>query len=124
MKYDPKTKRLIKTPEDIARHKAIREQFKNKPTIEELVASGELSGHPIPHGIFMDMLMLLHNLRQEREKAGLSLTEVAERSGMDKSTLSKLESGKQTNPTLDTILRYVKALGKEVRWQLVDAGKD
>src|SRR4051794_35944033 len=37
---------------------------------------------------------------QARVEAGLSLADMAERTGMDKAALSRLESGKQPNPTL------------------------
>jgi transcriptional regulator with XRE-family HTH domain len=41
-------------------------------------------------------------LRRERRRAGLSLTEVARRAGIAKSTLSQLESG-TGNPSLETL---------------------
>ncbi|GAA1744667.1 XRE family transcriptional regulator [Luedemannella helvata] len=41
-------------------------------------------------------------LRRERERAGLSLTEVARRAGIAKSTLSQLESG-TANPSVETL---------------------
>lgn len=41
-------------------------------------------------------------LRRERERAGLSLTEVARQANIAKSTLSQLESGKG-NPNLETL---------------------
>jgi transcriptional regulator with XRE-family HTH domain len=41
-------------------------------------------------------------LRHERERAGLSLTEVARRAGIAKSTLSQLESG-VGNPSVETL---------------------
>ena len=42
------------------------------------------------------------SLRRERERAGLSLTEVAKRAGVAKSTLSQLESG-AGNPSVETL---------------------
>ena len=39
-------KKIDWTPDDRSRHQAIREKFKDKPTIEELVAQGELSDSP------------------------------------------------------------------------------
>jgi transcriptional regulator with XRE-family HTH domain len=41
-------------------------------------------------------------LRRERQRAGLSLTEVARRAGLAKSTLSQLESG-SGNPSVETL---------------------
>ena len=40
-------KKIDWTPEKRLRHKAIRETFKDRPSIDELVACGELSGQPM-----------------------------------------------------------------------------
>jgi transcriptional regulator with XRE-family HTH domain len=48
-------------------------------------------------------------LRRERRRAGLSLTEVARRAGIAKSTLSQLESG-TGNPSLETLWAICVAL--------------
>lgn len=42
------------------------------------------------------------SLRRERERAGISLTELARRAGLAKSTLSQLEAG-SGNPSLETL---------------------
>ena len=60
-------------------------------------------------------------LRQERERQGLSLTDLAERTGIDRATISKLETGKVANPTLSTLTVYAGALGKRLSWSLTDA---
>ncbi|MBH0777087.1 helix-turn-helix domain-containing protein [Nocardia bovistercoris] len=49
------------------------------------------------------------SLRRERTRAGLSLTEVAQRAGIAKSTLSQLESG-SGNPSLETLWALCVAL--------------
>src|SRR6204780_4029613 len=48
-------------------------------------------------------------LRRERHRTGLSLTEVARRAGIAKSTLSQLESG-AGNPSLETLWAICVAL--------------
>lgn len=48
-------------------------------------------------------------LRRERSRAGLSLSEVAQRAGIAKSTLSQLESG-AGNPSLETLWALCVAL--------------
>lgn len=108
------------TPEDRARHKAIREEFKDRPTIEQLRERGYFSGS-MTMGALMDLLQALHDLKTVREAAGLSLADVAERSGIDKAALSRLENGIQSNPTVETLLRYAAAVGKRLRWTLEDA---
>ena len=50
------------------------------------------------------------SLRRERARAGLSLTEVARRAGVAKSTLSQLESG-TGNPSVETLWALGVALG-------------
>jgi transcriptional regulator with XRE-family HTH domain len=49
-------------------------------------------------------------LRRERKRAGLSLTELARRAGIAKSTLSQLESG-TGNPSVETLWSLGVALG-------------
>jgi transcriptional regulator with XRE-family HTH domain len=49
------------------------------------------------------------SLRRERHRAGLSLTEVARRAGIAKSTLSQLEAG-MGNPSLETLWAICVAL--------------
>lgn len=50
------------------------------------------------------------SLRRERARAALSLTELAKRAGIAKSTLSQLESG-AGNPSLETLWALGTALG-------------
>lgn len=54
--------------------------------------------------------LIASSLRRERERAGLTLTEVARRAGMAKSTLSQLESG-TGNPNLETLWAICTVLG-------------
>ena len=44
-------------------------------------------------------------LKAERERQGLSLSDVSERCGVEKGAISRLENGLNANPTLDTIRR-------------------
>jgi len=57
-------------------------------------------------------------LRRERERSGLSLSEVARRAGVAKSTLSQLETG-AGNPSIETLWALAVALGVPFS-QLVD----
>jgi transcriptional regulator with XRE-family HTH domain len=57
-------------------------------------------------------------LRRERERAGLTLSEVARRAGLAKSTLSQLEAG-TGNPSVETLWSIGVALGVPFS-QLVD----
>ena len=59
-------------------------------------------------------------LSDERQRQGLSLADLNERSGIDRGTLSKLENDGDPNVTMNTLLRYAEALGKSILVQLED----
>lgn len=58
---------------------------------------------------------VIGQLRTERERQGLTLADVEQRSGLRRSVLSRLESDQSRNPTLLTLQRYAAALGMTVR---------
>jgi DNA-binding XRE family transcriptional regulator len=101
------------TKADRARHKAIREEFAKCPTQEELEASGEYEG-PIKSGAYFAAKILIHELRKARQAAGLTLAAVSKLTGMDQATLSRLENGRHPNPTVDTLWRYARAVGRQL----------
>lgn len=106
--------------EDRARHQAIRERFEQeRPTPEELIASGEFN-RPVLNSSYFGLRQVVTLLKAAREEAGLSLADVARRSGIGKAALSRLENGQQINPTLNTLYRYAAAVGKQVTWGLQD----
>jgi len=51
----------------------------------------------------------------------MSLAEVTALTGMDRSSLSKLETGLRPNPTVETLVRYAEAVGKRLVVSLADA---
>jgi transcriptional regulator with XRE-family HTH domain len=65
-------------------------------------------------------------LRAERERQGLSLADIADRTGMDRAAIHKLEIGVNKNPTLATLSQYAEAIGVRIEWSLkaIDAGSD
>ncbi|WP_420031694.1 helix-turn-helix domain-containing protein [Streptomyces sp. cg28] len=58
-------------------------------------------------------------LKELRQDAGLSLSELARRSGVGKGTLSELESGRR-NPTLETLYALTTVLGRPLSAVLDD----
>jgi transcriptional regulator with XRE-family HTH domain len=54
--------------------------------------------------------VIAESLRRERQRAGISLSDLARRAGIGKSTLSQLESG-TGNPNLETLWALGGALG-------------
>ncbi len=109
------------TAADRARHKAIREEFENCPTQEDMEASGQYEG-PIKNGAYFNVRVLIHELKQARRTARLTLAEVARLSGMDQASLSRLENGHQPNPTVDTLWRYARAVGRRLVLSHSEAG--
>ena len=109
------------TPEQRAAVKAIRERSRDdRPGPDELVDRGEID-ELVPHGQFMELRMLTAQLRLMRERHGLSLANVSERSGLTRAAISRLENGWNLNPTLDTLFRYAAAVGAEVAFSVTPA---
>jgi len=73
-----------------------------------------------PLAIDPELAKALAALRAERERQGLSLSDVSERSGIDRATISKLETGKVPNPTVSTLRALARALNKRLSWSLID----
>jgi transcriptional regulator with XRE-family HTH domain len=63
---------------------------------------------PVPDPIAASLDLVGPRLRKVREQRGVTLTEVAERTGISKSTLSRLETG-QRKPSLELLLPLARA---------------
>lgn len=59
------------------------------------------------------MLSMMHPLRKYRHEAGVTLDQLAKRVGLNKSTLSKIESG-ASFPRMAVIQRLIEATGGAV----------
>ena len=112
MKRITRSRRL--TPEEAARYKTIREQV-----AEELPSL--IERHHERMATLDQVDELLRQLKAAREAQGLSLSDLTERTGMDRSALSKLETGRRPNPTVETLVRYAEAVGKRLVVSLADA---
>ena len=120
MEFRRRQMKIERTPEDKARLKAVRDRFqKEKPSLEELVASGEYSP-PIKQAEYCELMKTAAALKKVREEAGISLRQMAQRMSMDVGALSRLENGVNSNPTIETLFRYARSLGKNVLVQLVE----
>jgi ribosome-binding protein aMBF1 (putative translation factor) len=60
------------------------------------------------------VLEFLAKIRRERERQGLSLSDLERRTGIKSANLSKLETGKHFNPTIATMESLASALGMRV----------
>ena len=116
-------RKIPRTPEERAKLKADRERYqREKPTPDELLAE---SGHErfIRHGDYLMLLGLMAALKQERERQKLTMAQLSALTGIDQAALSRLENGKNSNPTLETMNRIAAALGKTIACSLKDAPK-
>jgi DNA-binding XRE family transcriptional regulator len=101
------TRKQPLSPEEAAKYRKVRAQVEEElPDLigrhhERMAAQEELE-------------ILLQQLKAAREELGLSLADLSERTGMDKSALSKLETGQRPNPTIETLVRYAEAVGKRL----------
>lgn len=104
------------TPEQQAAVDAYRAGRKATGALEkEIAVREEIRKEYPPAALDPDTLAFLTAMRAERERRGLSLTDVAERSGIDRATISKLETGKIPNPTIATLRKYSEAVGVELK---------
>jgi transcriptional regulator with XRE-family HTH domain len=71
------------------------------------------------HGIALQHTMAV--LKAERVKKGLSLADIKERTGIERSTLLRLKYNAAANPTINTLSRYADAVGKKVFVVFADA---
>jgi DNA-binding phage protein len=99
------------TEDERTRHATIREQIADElPEIrkraKERLALLKKEGTPLRQ--------VLGALRAGRERQGLSLADIYERTGIDRAALSRLENNEEANPTLATLERYAEAIGKHL----------
>ena len=111
-----------KTPDERAREQALRAKLqKGRPSLEDLIRDGECDPDAVmTMGMYFDVQKALQALKQERVRCGLSIGDVAARSGLDRAVISRLENGKQDNPTVATLMRYAAAVGKRFLWAYGD----
>ena len=102
------------TEEEAAKYRGVRAQIEQERADIEARHEERMSGLISIDATFAE----LRNLRKEK---GLSLADLRDLTGMDRSALSKLETGERGNPTVQTMVRYAQAVGKKVVVGLVDA---
>jgi DNA-binding Xre family transcriptional regulator len=102
----------------IARSAACRATPEGQAEQEEVIRKVREEFPPL--AIDPELAQALSALCAERERQGLSLSDVSERCGIDRATLSKLETGKVPNPTVSTLRALARALNKRLSWSLID----
>lgn len=103
------------TPEEAAKYREIREKVESeKPAI---IAKAQKARREARR---KQLAAVMQELKTARESKGLSLADIYERTGIDRSALSKLENVTNENPTIDTLLRYAEVVGKRIEIQIFD----
>jgi DNA-binding XRE family transcriptional regulator len=115
MEHKRTTSHRQRTVEQTAKLRATRERFqKDRPSLDELKSSGDYE--IVKQGEYLSLLEFVAGLKQFRQGKGLSLADVADRSGIDKAALSRIENGLNPNPTFATLETIARAMGAGVRY--------
>lgn len=102
-----KNMRRRPTPEESARgRRAIEEEKKYK---EATIAQGREM--MMAHRLGCEALA---ELKEERQRQGLSLEDLRKRTGMSRAAISRLENEERPNPTLGTLVRLASAMGVQL----------
>jgi DNA-binding XRE family transcriptional regulator len=113
-----KVKRVFRPNPKSPQERELRDGLQaEKLSLDDLVHSGASDPDAImTMGMYFDLQKALHALKRDRKRCGMSIDDVAARSGLDRAVVSRLENGKQDNPTVATLMRYAAATGKRFLW--------
>ena len=107
------SKSTDRVPPDVReRARKTREALKDRPPLEELFTPEELAD---ASPFYLTLRTFVAELRAARQERGLTLADVASRTGLAVETLSRLETGAIVNPTWQTLGKYAVAVGCRVR---------
>jgi DNA-binding XRE family transcriptional regulator len=106
-----KTERVPASVVAAARKKAqeTRRLLETQPSPSELLTPEEFADAA---PFYANLRDYIRQLKEAREAAGLTLADVSARSGLAIESLSRLETGAQTNPTWKTLGTYAAAVGR------------
>ena len=107
-----------RSPEETARLRELRERYqREKPSIADLEAKG---AEFATLGEVVLLRCVADELRQERERQGLTREQLAERLDLSPETLAGVEAGAFGKLTLGMLSRIAHALGKQIAYSLVE----
>jgi ribosome-binding protein aMBF1 (putative translation factor) len=89
-----------------------RQQMQGKPAPSELLTPQERADAA---PFYFALRSYIQVLKEAREAAGLTLADISARTGLAVESLSRLETGAQTNPTWKTLGLYAAAVGRQPR---------
>jgi DNA-binding XRE family transcriptional regulator len=94
-----------------ARAAETRAKISHKPGPAELLTPEELADGA---AFYVELRACIAELKKARETAGLTLKQVAEKTGLAAETLCRLEAGAVTNPTWKTLGLFAEAVGRKL----------
>lgn len=107
-----------RSPQEAARLCELRECYqREKPSIADLEAKG---AEFAALGEVVLLRCLADELRQERERQGLTLEQLSSQLHMSSETLAGIEAGTVGKLTLGLLSRIAHALGKQIACSLVE----
>ncbi|HEX3149124.1 MAG TPA: helix-turn-helix domain-containing protein [Gemmataceae bacterium] len=110
--------KIERSPEEVARLRELRERYQREmPSIADLEAQG---AEFAPLGEVILLRTLAVELRQERERQGLSREQLAEQLHLSAEALAAVEAATVGKLTLGILSRIAHALGKQVVCSLVE----
>src|SRR5947208_769919 len=81
----------------------IRERFqRERPTLQQLVSGGEFA-KPVDAEFQWLVRKAVSELKHAREEQGITQSQLADRVDMDVTAVSRIESGRQANLTVQTL---------------------
>ena len=117
-------RRSTRSAAEAAQLRADRERYqRDKLTPEQLLAEGHHSDF-VTMGEYLFLRDVMLQLRKERERQHMTLAQLSKRTKIDQAALSRLETGGNSNPTLDTLYRIADALGATIRCEVASKKGD
>jgi ribosome-binding protein aMBF1 (putative translation factor) len=111
-------RKIERSPEEVARLREVRERYqREKPSIADLEARG---AEFTTLGEVILLRCLADDLRQERERQGLTREQLAERLNMSPEALAAIEAGTLGTLSLGVLSRIAHTLGKQITYSLVE----
>lgn len=111
-------RKIERSPEELARLREVRQRYqREKPSIADLESQG---AEFTTLGEVILLRSLADDLRQERERQGLTQNQLAERLNLSPEALTGIEAGTVGTLTLGVLSRIAHALGKQIACSLIE----
>ena len=114
-------RRTAHAPKEAARLRGVRGKCQSdKPNPKQFLQDGGPANF-VRLSDFITIQQMMNVLKNERESQKMTLANLSDLTGIDQAALSRLENGRNTNPTFETVFRIAFALKKVVLFSIQDA---